>query len=43
VITLTERIGISGIGGSPANMAERIARESAVYRSIISDAKISAE
>jgi tripartite-type tricarboxylate transporter receptor subunit TctC len=43
VITLTERIGISGIGSSPANMAERIARESAVYRSIIIDAKISAE
>jgi tripartite-type tricarboxylate transporter receptor subunit TctC len=43
VTTLMERIGISGIGGSPADMAERIARESAIYKGIIADAKISAE
>jgi tripartite-type tricarboxylate transporter receptor subunit TctC len=40
---LMERIGISGSGGSPTDMAERIARESALYRGIISSAKISAE
>jgi len=43
VIALMERIGISGIGGSPTDMAGRIARESAVYKGIITAAKISAE
>ncbi len=43
VTALMQRIGISGIGGSPADMAARIAQESATYRGIITAAKISAE
>jgi len=43
VIVLMERIGISGIGGGPADMTGRIAGESTIYRSIVTAAKISAE
>ncbi|MBP0495460.1 Bug family tripartite tricarboxylate transporter substrate binding protein [Pararoseomonas indoligenes] len=43
VVALMERIGISGIGGGAADMAGRIARESAIYKGIITAAKISAE
>ena len=43
VAALMERIGISGIGGSPADMSGRIARESAIYKSIVTAAKISAD
>jgi tripartite-type tricarboxylate transporter receptor subunit TctC len=43
VVALMQRIGISGIGGSPADMAARIARESAIYKGTIAAAKISAD
>ncbi|MCR0981146.1 Bug family tripartite tricarboxylate transporter substrate binding protein [Roseomonas populi] len=43
VTALMERIGISGIGGSPTNMAARITRESAIYKGIITAARISAD
>ena len=40
---LMARIGVGGIGGTPADMAGRIIRESATYRGIITAANITVE
>ena len=40
---LLEHLGIGPVGGSPARMAERIAREADLYKGIISSRQISVQ